>query len=108
MLDALIKAGYIKDQKSYVKKALLRRGSEVYEIDLYELLNNNNTELNIYLRKDDVIRVSETDSDQAYAFGEFTTSGPISVYEDLKLISPIDKIVINKVEIPGICNEKST
>ena len=96
LLDALIKAGYIKDQKSYVKKALLRRGSEVYEIDLYELLNNNNTELDIYLRKDDVIHVSETDTDQAYAFGEFTTSGPISVYKDLTLTELLATKGINK------------
>ena len=37
ILDALIKAGYIKDQKTYLKTALLRRGNEVFEIDLYEL-----------------------------------------------------------------------
>ena len=33
-----------------VKTALLRRGNEVFEIDLYELLNKNNTDLDIYLR----------------------------------------------------------
>ena len=37
ILDALIRAGYVKDQKSYMKTALLRRGDEVYEIDLFEL-----------------------------------------------------------------------
>lgn len=96
IIDALIKAGYIKDQKSYVKTALLRRGNEVYEIDLYELLNKNNTELDIFLRKDDVLHVSESDTDQAYAFGEFTTSGPISVYKDLNLTELLATKGINK------------
>ena len=96
ILDALIKAGYIKDQKSYIKTALLRRGSEVFEIDLYELLNKNNTDLDIYLRKDDVLHVSESDTDQAYAFGEFTTSGPISVYRDLTLTELLATKGINK------------
>ena len=96
ILDALIRAGYVKDQKSYVKTALLRRGNEVYEIDLYELLNKNNTDLDIYLRKDDVLHVSEADTDQAYAFGEFTTSGPISVYKDLTLTELLATKGINK------------
>jgi polysaccharide biosynthesis/export protein len=96
ILDALIKAGYVKDQKSYVKTALLRRGNDVFEIDLYELLNKNNTDLDIYLRKDDVLHVSETDTDQAYAFGEFTTSGPISVYKDLTLTELLATKGINK------------
>tara|TARA_B100001540_G_C15764677_1_gene623396 strand:+ start:427 stop:1545 length:1119 start_codon:yes stop_codon:yes gene_type:complete len=96
ILDALIKAGYVKDQKSYVKTALLRRGEEVFEIDLYELLNKNNTELDIFLRKDDVLHVSESDTDQAYAFGEFTTSGPISVYKDLTLTELLATKGINK------------
>ena len=96
ILDALIKAGYVKDQKSYVKTALLRRGNEVFEIDLYELLNKNNTDLDIYLRKDDVLHVSESDTDQAYAFGEFTTSGPISVYQDLTLTELLATKGINK------------
>ena len=96
IIDALIKAGYIKDQKSYVKTALLRRGNEVFEIDLYELLNKNNTDLDIFLRKDDVLHVSESDVDQAYAFGEFTTSGPISVYKDLTLTEMLATKGINK------------
>ena len=96
IIDALLKAGYIKDQKSYIKTALLRRGSEVFEIDLYELLNKNNTDLDIYLRKDDVLHVSESDTDQAYAFGEFTTSGPISVYRDLTLTELLATKGINK------------
>ena len=96
ILDALIKAGYIKDQKSYMKTALLRRDDKVYEIDLYELLNKNNTKLDIFLRKDDVLHVSESDTDQAYAFGEFTTSGPISVYKDLTLTELLATKGINK------------
>ena len=85
LLDGLIQAGYIVSQSSYRKKALLRRGSEVYEINLFELLDQNNTKLNLYLRKEDVLHVSETDTDQAYAFGEFVTSGPVAVYKDLTL-----------------------
>ena len=96
ILDALIRAGYVKDQKTYAKTALLRRGDNVYEIDLYELLNKNNTDLDIYLRKDDVLHVQETDTDQAYAFGEFTTSGPISVYKDLTLTELLATKGINK------------
>ena len=52
-----MRAGYVKDQKTYNKKALLRRGNEVYDIDLYQLLNLNKTELNFYLRKEDVLHI---------------------------------------------------
>ena len=96
ILDALIKAGYIKSQASYRKTALLRRGTKVFEIDLYELLDQNNTDLNIYLRKEDVLHVSENDTDNAYAFGEFTTSGPLSVYKDLTLTEMLSTKGINK------------
>tara|TARA_B100001057_G_scaffold481828_1_gene556325 strand:+ start:1508 stop:2659 length:1152 start_codon:yes stop_codon:yes gene_type:complete len=96
ILDALIRAGYVKDQKTYAKTALLRRGKDVYEIDLFELLNKNNTDLDIFLRKDDVLHVKESDTDQAYAFGEFTTSGPISVYKDLTLTELLATKGINK------------
>ena len=85
LLDSLMKAGYVKDQKTYNKKALLRRGNEVYDIDLYQLLNLNKIELNFYLRKDDVLHIQESDVDQAYAFGEFSRPGPVSVYKDLTL-----------------------
>ena len=85
LLDSLMRAGYVKDQKSYNKKALLRRGNEVYDIDLYQLLELNKTELNIYLRKEDVLHIKESDVDQAYAFGEFNRPGPIPVYKDLTL-----------------------
>ena len=96
LLDGLIQAGYIKSQSSYKKTALLRRGNEVYEINLYQLLDQNNTELNVYLRKEDVVHITETDTDQAYAFGEFTTSGPISVYKDLTLTELLATKGINK------------
>jgi len=96
ILDALIQGGYIKSQASYNKKALLRRGNKVVEIDLFELLDKNNTDLNIYLKKEDVLHISETDSDNAYAFGEFTTSGPISVYKDLTLTEMLGTKGINK------------
>jgi len=96
LLDGLIQAGYIKSQSSYKKKALLRRDSEVYEINLYQLLDQNITELNIYLRKEDVLHITETDTDQAYAFGEFVTSGPVSVYKDLTLTKLLATQQINK------------
>ena len=85
LLDSLMQAGYVKDQQTYNKKALLRRGNEVYDIDLYKLLNLNKTELNFYLRKEDVLHIKESDIDQAYAFGEFSRPGPVSVYKDLTL-----------------------
>ena len=59
LLDSLMRAGYVKDQRSYNKKALLRRGDEVYNINLYQLLELNKTELNIYLRKEDVLHITE-------------------------------------------------
>ena len=96
ILDGLIKGGYIKSQASYRKTALLRRGEKVYEIDLYELLNKNNTDLNIYLKKEDVLHISENDTDNAYAFGEFTTSGPLAVYKDLTLTEMLATKGINK------------
>ena len=85
LLDSLMRAGYVKDQKSYNKKAILRRGNEVYNINLYQLLELNKTELNIYLIKEDVLHIQESDVDQAYAFGEFNRAGPIPVYKDLTL-----------------------
>jgi len=96
ILDGLIKAGYIKSQASYKKTALLRRGENVFEIDLYELLDQNNTDLNIYLKKEDVLHVAESDTDNAYAFGEFTTSGPLAVYKDLTLTEMLATKGINK------------
>ena len=45
----------------------------------------NKTELNIYLRKEDVFHITESDVDQAYAFGEFNRPGPVPVYKDLTL-----------------------
>ena len=56
----------------------------------------NNTDLNIYLKKEDVLHVAESDTDNAYAFGEFTTSGPISVYKDLTLTEMLATKGINK------------
>ena len=96
ILDGLIKAGYIKSQASYRKTALLRRGEKVFEIDLYELLDQNNTDLNIYLKKEDVLHVAESDTDNAYAFGEFTTPGPLAVYKDLTLTEMLATKGINK------------
>jgi len=96
LLDGLIQAGYIKDQASYKKTALLRRGEEVFEIDLYQLLNLNNVNLNVYLRKEDVLHVSETDTDQAYAFGEFVTEGAVPVYKDLTLTELLATQKINR------------
>ncbi len=85
LMDSLMRAGYIKEQRTYSKIALLRRNDQVYEIDLYQLLNLNNTELNIYLRKEDVVHIKEGDIDQAFAFGEFSRPGPVPVYKDLTL-----------------------
>ena len=85
LMDSLMRAGYIREQRTYNKKALLRRNDEVYEIDLYQLLNLNKTELNFYLRKEDVVHIQEGDIDQAYAFGEFSRPGPVPVYKDLTL-----------------------
>ena len=85
LLDSLMRAGYVKDQKTYNKIALLRRGNEVYNINLYQLLELNKTELNIYLRKEDVLHITESDVDLAYAFGAFNRPGPIPVYKDLTL-----------------------
>ena len=96
LLDSLMRVGYVKDQKSYNKKALLRRGDEVYDINLYQLLELNKTELNIYLRKEDVLHIRESDVDQAYAFGEFTRPGPVAVYKDLTLTELFSKQGINQ------------
>jgi hypothetical protein len=46
--------------------------------------------------KEDVLHISETDTDQAYAFGEFTTSGPIAVYKDLTFTELLATKGINK------------
>lgn len=96
LIDAIIDAGYIKDQKTFDKKALLRRRGEIYNIDLYALLNEMNTDLNIFLQEDDVIHVQKKNEDQIYVFGE-ATQGTYSLFENSNLTKLLSNAKINQL-----------
>jgi len=96
ILDAIILAGYIKDQKSYDKKALLKRGDEVFTIDLYELLNEIKMEKNIYLREDDILHIQRKSEDAIYVFGE-ATQGTYPLYENSTLTKLLSKSNMNQI-----------
>jgi len=96
ILDAIIEAGYIKDQKSYDKKALLKRGNQVFTIDLFELLNEIEMEKNIFLREDDILHVQKKNEDSIYVFGE-ATQGTYPLYENSTLTKLLSNSKINQI-----------
>lgn len=96
LMDIIIEAGYIKDQKTYDKKALLKRGSDVYTIDLYELFNEINIDKNIFLREDDIIHVQKKNEDMLYVFGE-ATQGTYPIFQNSTLTELLSNTKINQV-----------
>jgi len=96
ILDAIIQAGYIKDQKSFDKKALLKRKEELYTIDLYELLNEINTKKNIFLREDDIVHIQKKSEDAVYVFGE-AGQGTYPLYQNSTLTKLLSNAKINQI-----------
>ena len=96
LLDAIIDAGYIKDQKTFDKKALLRRKGEIYSIDLYSLLSEVNSELNIFLQEDDIIHIQRKNEDQIYVFGE-GTQGTYSLFQNSDLTKLLSNAKVNQL-----------
>ena len=96
ILDAIIQAGYIKDQKSFDKKALLKRKEELYTIDLYELLNEINIEKNIFLREDDIVHIQKKSEDAVYVFGE-AGQGTYPLYQNSTLTKLLSNAKINQI-----------
>jgi len=82
--DAILEAGYIKDQKTFDKKALLNRSDILYSIDLYSLFNEINNDLNIYLLEDDVVHIQQKFADKVFVFGE-GSQGQYNLYDNSNL-----------------------
>ena len=96
VLDAIIEAGYIKDQKSFDKKALLKRNDQVFTIDLFELLNEIEMEKNIFLREEDILHVQKKNEDSVYVFGE-ATQGTYPLYQNSTLTKLLSNSKINQI-----------
>ena len=96
ILDAIIQSGYIKDQKSFDKKALLKRNDYLYSIDLYELLNEIDVDKNIYLREDDILHIERKNEDSIYVFGE-ASQGTYSLFQNSTLTKLLSNAKINQI-----------
>lgn len=96
LVDAILLSGYIKDQKSFDKNALLKRNNSIYPIDLHSLLNELDTNLNIYLREDDIIHIEKKTEDMIYVFGE-ASQGSYSVFQNNNLTKLLSNIKLNQV-----------
>lgn len=96
IVDAILLAGYIKDQKSYDKKALLRRNNEIFTIDLYKLMNEIEIKYNIFLREDDILHIQRKSEDKVYVFGE-ANQGTYSLFDNATLTKLLSTINVNQV-----------
>jgi polysaccharide export outer membrane protein len=96
IVDAILDSGYIKDQKSFDKKALLKRQGIIYVIDLYSLLNEVNDELNIFLQEEDILHIQKKSEDTVYVFGE-AGQGTYPLYNNSSLTKLLTNAKINQV-----------
>ena len=96
LVDAILDSGYIKDQKSFDKKALLKRKGVIYVIDLYSLLNEVNDELNIFLQEEDILHIQKKSEDTVYVFGE-AGQGTYPLYNNSSLTKLLTNAKINQV-----------
>lgn len=96
LIDAILNAGYIKDQKSYDKKALLKRGDKIYFIDLYKLIDEVDTRFNIFLREDDILHIQRKNEDMVYVFGE-ASQGSYPLFQNSNLTKLLTNAKINQV-----------
>lgn len=96
IVDAILMAGYIKDQKSFDKKALLRRNNQIFTIDLYKLMNELEIEYNLFLREDDILHIQRKSEDKVFVFGE-ANQGTYPLFENITLTKLLSNININQV-----------
>lgn len=96
ILDAIIQSGYIKDQKSFDKKALLKRKDDLFTIDLFELLNEVEIDKNIYLREDDILHIQNKSEDTVYVFGE-AGQGTYPLFQNSNLTKLLSNAKINQI-----------
>lgn len=96
LTDAIIDSGYIKDQKSFDKKALLKRNEKIYIIDLYKLFNEIDIKYNIFLREDDIVHIQKKSEDKIHVFGE-AKQGTYSLYDNPNLTRLLSNANINQV-----------
>ena len=82
--DAILDSGYLKDQKTFNKTALLRRDDIIYTIDLFQLFDEINLDLDIYLRENDVVHIQKKFEDSIYVFGE-GVQGQYPIYSNPNL-----------------------
>ena len=94
--DAILIAGYIKDQKTNDKKAILKRKDEIYTIDLYKLINELKTEFDIFLREDDILHIQDKNEDTIFVFGE-ATQGRYSLFQNPNLTTLLSSSKINQI-----------
>jgi polysaccharide export outer membrane protein len=96
IVDAILNSGYIKDQKSFDKKALLKRKGTIYVIDLYSLLNEVNDDLNIFLQEEDILHIQKKSEDTVYVFGE-AGQGTYPLFSNSSLTKILTNAKINQV-----------
>ena len=96
IVDAILDSGYIKDQKSFDKKALLKRQGIIYVIDLYSLLNEVNDELNIFLQEEDILHIQKKSEDTVFVFGE-AGQGTYPLFNNSSLTKLLTNAKINQV-----------
>ncbi len=82
LIEAAIDAGFnpSSGEKNFGTKGILRRGNQVYNINLENAFKNSDKKENFFLKKDDVIFI-DRNSDAIHVFGE--VSKPGIYYPDL-------------------------
>ena len=103
LTDSIIESGYLKDQKSFDKKALLKRNDQIYIIDLYKLFNEIQTKYNIFLREDDIVHIQKKTEDKVHVFGE-AKQGTYPLYDNSNLTRLLSNANINQItaDLDGI------
>ncbi|MDA9223234.1 polysaccharide biosynthesis/export family protein [Candidatus Pelagibacter sp.] len=114
LIDAAIQADYNPNSadKNYGNKGLLRRGNQVYKIDINNIFKSIDSKENFYLKKNDVLFV-DRNSDALHIFGEVTKPGvyfPNIDYSLTELISTagVDKLTANASKVYVIREDYSS
>ena len=114
LIDAAIQADYNPNSadKNYGNKGLLRRGNQVYKIDINNIFQSIDSKENFYLKKNDVLFV-DRNSDALHIFGEVTKPGvyfPNIDYSLTELISTagVDKLTANASKVYVIREDYSS
>ena len=98
LIDAAIQADYNPNSadKNYGNKGLLRRGNQVYKIDINNIFQSIDSKENFYLKKNDVLFV-DRNSDALHIFGEVTKPGVYFPNIDYTLTELISSAGMNKL-----------